>query len=112
MLRITFDVYDAVNSSKVTLLALLDLSAAFDCVDHSILIRRLHDTFHIESMALSWLAFFLNERTRYVSFNASASDVTTLDCGVPQGSVLLYTADVTQIAAQFGVSVHCYADDI
>ena len=118
MLCITSEVYDAVNSSNVTLLALLDLSAAFDCVDHSILIRQLHDTFYIESMALSWLASFLSERTQYVSFNASASDVTTLDCGVAKGSELgplmfvLFTADVTQIAAQFGVSVHCYADDI
>ena len=118
MLRIISDVYDAVNSSKVTLLALLDLSAAFDCVDHEILVNRLSGTFGINGLVLSWLVSFLSNRTQYVAFNGSVSTTTNLECGVPQGSVLgpllfvLYTADIVEIAASFGVSVHCYADDI
>ena len=54
MLCITYDVYESTNLSKITLLALLNLSAAFDCVNHGILIRRLHNTFRIEGVALSW----------------------------------------------------------
>jgi hypothetical protein len=100
------------------LLALLDLSAAFDCVDHAVLISRLRETFGIDGLALDWTSSFLSDRTQYVSFNDSVSVATIVDCGVPQGSVLgpllftLYTADVVKIAAEFGVSVHCYADDI
>ena len=110
MLRIISDVYDAVNSSKVTLLALLDLSAAFDCVDHEILVNRLSGTFGINGLVLSWLVSFLSNRTQYVAFNGSVSTTTNLECGVPQSSVLgpllfmLYTADIVEIAASFGVS--------
>jgi hypothetical protein len=118
MLRVTSDIFEAANSSDVTLLAMLDLSAAFDCVDHTILLRRLHETYGIGGLALQWIFSFLNNRTQSVSFNGAISQPSELKCGVPQGSVLgpilflLYTADAPEIAATHGISCHCYADDI
>ena len=83
-------------------LVLLDLSAAFDTVDHTILMdieRRRR--FGIRDRPLHWLSNFLSDRTQVVRFNSSDSDDITLWCGVPQGSVLgpkrfvEYTEDVS-----------------
>jgi len=84
----------------VTLLGLLDLSAAFDCVDHDIFARQLQQSFGICSTALAWLQSFLHGRTQQVCYNSQLSTVVELLFGVPQGSVLgpllflLYTAEL------------------
>ena len=102
----------------MTLLALLDLSAAFDTVDHHILLQRLYYTYGIGGTVPEWLHSFLTGRTQVVNFAGEHSSTSTLTCGVPQGSTVspllfsLYTADVVRIAQSFGVSVHCYADDL
>ena len=101
-----------------TLLALLDLNAAFGCVDYAILLTRLRETYGIDVLALSWIAFFLADRTQSVSFNGSESATFDLMWGIPQGSSLRpllfiqYTADILHINASFGIAAHCYADDI
>jgi hypothetical protein len=103
---------------EVTILALLDLSAAFDTVDHDILLRRLHYSYGIGGTALRWIRSFLTGRAQVVNFSGQVSTSSVLTCGVPQGSVLgpllfnLYTADVVSIVQAHGVSVHCYADDL
>ena len=118
LLRVTSDIFEACDASKVTLLALLDLSAAFDCVDHTILLERLRLTYGICGTVLEWIKSFLTDRTQTVSFAGFMSNTVKLSCGVPQGSVLgpilflLYTADVLEIAAKYNISIHCYADDI
>ena len=97
--------------------AALGLSAAFDTVDHDILLRRVELSFGITGAALNWIRSFLSERTQAVTFFGERSSTRKLACGVPQGSVLgpllfiLYTADVIRIASSMGVRVHCYADD-
>ena len=106
-----------VDRRQVTILELLDLSAAFDTVDHIILIDRLRHYFGIQGIALSWIESFISNRTQTVSFSGSLSSTSPVTCGVPQGSVrghvlfLLYTADVLAIARCHGIGAHSYADD-
>ena len=57
----------------MTLLALLDLSAAFDCVDHDILVSRLQSSFGLGGITLTWIRSFLTERSQRVLFYGSFS---------------------------------------
>ena len=117
VMKVLSDVFDAVDSRKVTLLGLLDLSAAFDTVDHDILLKRLQTFFSVAGLALEWFRSFLTGRTQATTFRGSTSTFVPLLYGVPQRSVLrpllflLYTADVAKIADKHGVPVHSYADD-
>jgi len=87
-LRVLSDIYEAADRQDVTLLGLLNLSAAFDCVDHDILVRRLKQSFGIYGTALEWLQSFLHGRTQQVCYNGQLSAVVELLFGVPQDSVL------------------------
>ena len=117
VLDVLSDVYAASDSGKITLLGLLDQSAAFDVVDHNILLKRLDHCFGIRGLVLAWLRSYLAGRTQYVSFNGK-SDITMVQFGVPQGSVLgpllyvLYTSEIFGIIDEFGLKVHGYADDL
>jgi len=87
MLRVT-DALTAADSQRATLLGLLDLSAAFDCVDHSPLLLRLQHNFGLVDTALRWFTSFVTGRTLQVSFGSHLSPVKPVLYGVPQGSVL------------------------
>ena len=67
---------------------MLDLSAAFDTIDHGILLKRLSDRLGIQGEALLWVESYLKDRGQYVSVEGKASHVLSLEHGVPQGSVL------------------------
>ena len=116
-LKVASDIFDYADAGQVTFLALLDLSAAFDTVDHHISLQRLYYTYGIGGTVLEWLHSFLTGRTQVVNFAGEHSSPLTLTCCVPQGSAvspllfILYTADVVRIAQSFGVSVHSYADE-
>jgi hypothetical protein len=94
------DLLSAADGQRVTLLGLLDLSAAFDCVDHDILLHRLQKAFGIGGSALKWIRSFLVDRSQQVSYGGQLSADGHLACGVPQDSVLgqllflLYTAEL------------------
>ena len=85
-----------------------DLSAAFDCVDHGILLDRLETSFGFSEVVLDWMRSYLVGRMQYVRYNGSTSLVTVMQCDVPQGSVLgplyfvLYTADAFRIVGELG----------
>ena len=85
------------DNQRVTLLVLLDLSSAFDTVDHEVLLRRLETTFDIRDTALQWFRSYLTNRSQRVSINGSFSEDFLLPHGVPQGSCLgplLFTTDI------------------
>ena len=107
----------SIDNQKSVVLALLDLSAAFDTVDHSLLLARLSTRFGICDQGLDWFHPYLSDRTQYVRIHDVSSDVHALPYGVPQGSVLgpllysLYTSPLGDIARSHGLSYHFYADD-
>ncbi len=70
------------------MLVLLDLSAAFDTIDHYILIDRLQNYTCIQGQALRWFRFYLSDRCHFVYLNGESSQLMPVKYGVPQGSVL------------------------
>jgi hypothetical protein len=108
----------AVDQGHIGALMLMDMSAAFDTVDHTILMDVLRRRFGVQGNALSWLAEFLNCRTQVVSAGQKESDSTTMFFGLPQGSVLgpksfiQYADDAASIWEQHQLRHHFYADDM
>ena len=80
----------ALDSQQSVILLLLDLSAAFDTVDHTILMSRLSRRFGFKDGVLRWFSSYLSERKHFVSVNGGRSTGTLRDIpfGLPQGSVL------------------------
>ena len=117
LIRAQDDILKAIDSHPGVLLLLLDLSAAFDTVDHEILLGRLSSGFGIKGKALDWLRSYLTDRTQLVKVDDASSTVRPLHWGVPQGSVLgpmlylLYTAPLGDIVREHGLSFHFYAED-
>ena len=99
------------DEKLVSVLALLDLSAAFDTLDHAILLRRLESTFGISGLALSWFESYLSDRTQSVVVDGLMSTSVPLVFGVPQGSVLgpvlftLYSQPLSDVIAFTAVTI-------
>jgi len=96
---------------------MLDLSAAFDTVDHSILLSVLERRFGICDTTLSWFRSYLSDRTQTFHMNGTSSDQLPVSCSVPQGSsagpveFIAYMEDVSEVFNRHGVQHHLYADD-
>jgi len=86
--KVTNNILTKMNTQEVTLLVMLDLSAAFDTVNHSILLTRLNEELGICGVASEWFKSYLANRGQQVSVDGSLSEHFSLDCGVPQGSCL------------------------
>ena len=117
MLRIVNDILSALDNDNNTVLLLLDLSAAFDTIDHQILLSRLNSVFGIQSTALRWFQSYLSDRYQSTSINNSSSSPSQLTYGVSQSSVLgpilfvLYTTPLSDIIANHSVNHQLFADD-
>jgi len=102
---------------RLTLSCMLNMSAAFHCVDHSILLRHLQVRVGITGVVLDCITSFLTDRTQQVTYNSQLSVMQTVLCGVPRGSVIgpllyvLYTAGLSEVIMRHGLNVHQYADD-
>jgi hypothetical protein len=117
VLKVLSDILLDIDSGDLSALVLLDLSAAFDTVDHEILLRRLDTSFLVSGTALHWFESYLCNRRQHVRVRSTSSLSTRMVCGVPQGSVLgailflIYGGDLQQIIEKHGLRPHLYADD-
>ena len=109
-LRIQNDLLLAINKQKVSALVLLDLSAAFDTIDHKILLSRLSSFYGLSNTALNLIASYLLDRTQSVSIQSHSTPPSNIFTGIPQGSVLgpllfsLYTSPISQIFTKASIS--------
>ena len=117
LLKLHNDILLGLHTKKLTALTLLDLSAAFDTIDHSLLINSLSSYFGIKGSCLAWISSYLETRTQQINLSGTLSDPVVLPFGVPQGSVLgpllftLYTTPLSNIIEKHNVNHHFYADD-
>ena len=116
LLRLVNDLLDGMEKQEVTALIAIDLSAAFDTVDHSILLDVLEKQYGVGGKALDWLDSYLRPRSCYVKVGSSTSTVRELQCSVPQGSCLGPWLYLTYAGTLFdvmspSVTVYGFADD-
>ena len=117
LVRVQNDILCAIDNNESVILFLLDLSAAFDTVDHSILLSRVRDRFGVNSTALAWFESYLTSRKQFIQVSGCRSTQHSLKRGVLQGSVLrpllylLYTSPVADIIKLHKLQYLLYADD-
>ena len=104
--KVYSDILGAADDGKLSLLILLDLSAAFDLVDHSICLKRLESTYAFDGLTLEWFKNYLNDRSFNVHCSGKKSDFVDSSVGVPQGSVL-----GPLLFSLYKLGFHQYADD-
>ena len=118
LMRVQNDNASALDNSRAMMLAMIDLSAAFDTVDHTKFVTLLQAKYGVMSVALEWFRSYLTGCHFRVKVGDCRSDLHSLRCGVPQGSVLgpiafiMYTAQLENIVRRHGLSYHKYADDM
>ena len=117
LLKVTSDILSARDKGDLVALTLLDLSAAFDCVDHDIVLRRMRVSYGSGGVVLNWFRSHLVGWKQHVRYRGRCSETTFFDYGVPQGSVfgpilfITYTADLVVLIQQQDLQPHMYADD-
>ena len=117
LIKVKADILNAIDDKEVVCLVLLDLSVAFDTVDHQILLERLKNMFGLTGTVINWIISYLLGRVQKVVVGDANSSAVPLSCGVPQGSILgpilfmLYTTPLGKICNKHAVTYHLYADD-
>ena len=112
LIHVQNNILRAMDQGKVGILLLLDMSAAFETVDHRTLLGRLHTEIGIGGTALDWFESYLVDRHQVVSIRDEHSDPCLLHNGVPQGSVLgpqlftAYTSPLGRIIRAHGLDYH------
>ena len=117
LFRIVNDILSALDNDNISVLLLLDLSAAFDTIEHQLFLSCLNSVFGIQSTAFQWFQSYLSDRYQSTPVSNSSSSPTQLMYNVPQGSVLgpilfvLYTTPLSDIIAIHSVNHQLFTDD-
>uniref|UniRef100_A0A8C6MJ04 Reverse transcriptase domain-containing protein n=1 Tax=Nothobranchius furzeri TaxID=105023 RepID=A0A8C6MJ04_NOTFU len=117
LVRVTNYILMASGKNLVSVLVLLDLSAAFDTVDYDVLVEKLEHVVEIKGTALGWFKSYLSDRFHFVNEHDKSSSYSRVTCRAPQGSVLgpifftIYMLPIVKIIRQHRINFHCYADD-
>ncbi|XP_047123408.1 uncharacterized protein LOC124806480 [Hydra vulgaris] len=117
LLNICNDILLNIDDGLTTILLSLDISSAFDTIDHSLLITCIKNNFGVTDIALKWLTSYLHSLKSFVSIGSSNSRLIASSTGVPKGSVLspflfsMFVSPIYRIIAKFGTNHHQYADD-
>ena len=109
--------FKEIDNGKIVLVLLLDMSAAFDTIDHDLLLKTLKNSYGIDKFVLNWLSSYLNHCSFSVNINDSFSNPDSILYGIPQGPILgpilliLYTKHLQHIAHNFNLNIQLYADN-
>ena len=116
-MKVQNDIAEALDKKRVVVLVMLDMSSAFDVINHGIILTRLQHSFGVTAEALDWMGSYISGRTQCVSAGPATLFNAHLCCGMPQGSVLgpklycIYTKPVGDIVKKYNIRYHWYADD-
>ena len=117
VVRVTNDILRALDRGQCVYLVLLDLSAAFDTIDHKVFLSLLREDYGVTAGVADWMESYLGNRHQIINVNDALSDKISLHYGFPQGSKIgpfgfkLYTKRLTAIAKKHNIDIHLYADD-
>ena len=118
LLKVKSDIMYSIHNQQGVFLVLLDLSCAFDTVDHVILLSRMEKEIGLSDIALQWLKSYFSNRTSRVRIDGELSAEHVMNYGLPQGSTVgplsftVYIIPLGRIITKYGLSYHMYADDL
>lgn len=117
MTKVLSDILCNMDEQQVTQLVLIDLSSAFDTVNHQLMHNIIEKSYGVSLTALEWIKSYLSGRSQQVTIGSTNSDKLSLDQGVPQGSCLgpvmftQYASSIFSVIEKHDKAAHGYADD-